>query len=91
MTAPTEVQISKLTTDSFEVSWVGDIDPAIRYEVAVLRGSTAITTVEVSSSPASISGLSIDGWTPCVVVSGVDTDSGTVAASDPICANETNP
>jgi serine/threonine protein kinase len=85
LSRPSSVTISDLNATSLTISWRGEDDPTVSYIVDVMHGSETVKSTEAMKTPVTITGLVIDGWVPCVVVS-ASSGNGVLATADPVCA-----
>lgn len=83
--APRDVVIAALGPSAIEVNWTGESDQSVQYEVEILHGDSTVRTITVPQPPATITGLDLAAWVPCVRVAAIDTGSGVVAQGESIC------
>jgi serine/threonine protein kinase len=83
---PRGVLVRSVGSTAVEVSWTGDLDPKIQFEVTILKGGQVNNVIETTASPVVIRDLDLTTWLPCFQVAAIDSGSGSFAESDPVCA-----
>ncbi len=91
LVAPRDVQATLLPNNEVKISWSGDFDPSIVFDLAIRDGGSTVTATESASQPVVMSLSAVRSNTACVVVSSVDPSSGLTASADPTCFDRTSP